>query len=78
MLQVVGVSGHRAVPFSCWNWQAGVLYLLLFPSYVENLRNGLGVMLFSKLVADKNRSPYLVSHPDIKAVFKMYKHRTGL
>lgn len=36
------------------------------------------VMSFSKLAADKNRSPYLVGHPDVKAVFKMYKCRTGL
>jgi len=26
----------------------------------------------------KNRSPHLVGHPDLKAVFKLYKSRTGL
>lgn len=74
----MGVSGHRAVPLSCGNCQARALDLLFFLSYMEKLRNGLMVMSFSKLAADKNRSPYLVGHPDVKAVFKMYKCRTGL
>lgn len=34
-----------------------------------------GVVSFSKLAGDKNRSPYLVGHPDVKAAFKRYESR---